>query len=38
MKEETFSLNSKISDVIRDEAFSGFGRLLFPSIWRYRLR
>ncbi|WP_296826712.1 hypothetical protein [uncultured Megasphaera sp.] len=30
MKEETFSLNSKISDVIRDEAFSGFGRLLFP--------
>ncbi len=30
MKEETFSLNSKISDVIRDEAFSSFGRLLFP--------
>lgn len=30
MKGELFSLDSKIRDVIQDEAFSGFGRLLFP--------
>lgn len=30
MTKEPFSLGSKVRDVIRDEAFAGFGRLLFP--------
>lgn len=30
MTKELFSLGSKVRDVIRDEAFAGFGRLLFP--------
>lgn len=30
MTKELFSMGSKVRDVIRDEAFAGFGRLLFP--------
>lgn len=30
MTKEPFSLGSKVRDVIQDEAFAGFGRLLFP--------